>query len=80
MRLLVVATIAVLALVGCARPPGHFVPPQLLHCTAQPKAPADDGITQRDVALWIVDVTEAGADCRTKLNSVRGLLDQQETK
>lgn len=51
------------------------VPQSLLHCMPQPVAPTGPGTTQTDVGIYIVDVVEAGADCRTKLNTVRGLLD-----
>lgn len=62
-----------LALAGCATTSTGVVPAQLLTCEAQPAAPRGD-IRQRDVALYVVDLAEAGADCRTKLGSVRRLL------
>ncbi|WP_417582944.1 hypothetical protein [Pelagibacterium sp.] len=47
------------------------IPPQLLSCAAQPPAPVSG--TQRDVGLYIVDLAAAGDDCRTKINTIRGL-------
>jgi len=48
------------------------VSPALLSCTPQPESPPHDaGATQRDVALYIVDLAAAGDYCRSKLGSVR---------
>ena len=70
MRVLAFA-IAAMALAGCATT--GQVPPSLLTCADQPVAPAAQ--VQRDVALYIVDVAEAGADCRSKLSAVRRILE-----
>lgn len=48
------------------------VPPSLLSCAPPPAARPVD--SQRDVALLIVDLAEAGADCRTKLAAVRRVV------
>lgn len=62
-------------LASCARPPAPIVPQALLQCAPQPKSPADKaGVTQRDVALYVVDLAAAGDDCRSKLGSVRRIL------
>lgn len=48
------------------------VPPSLLTCAPPPvPRPVE---TQKDVALLIVDLAEAGADCRGKLAAVRQVL------
>lgn len=52
------------------------VPKQLLTCTPQPPAPSAG--SQRDVGLYVVDLAAAGADCRSKLGAVRGLLGDTE--
>lgn len=67
----VLSVIAAMALVGCASI-SSTIPAQLLVCATQPAAPAAG--TQRDVALYIVDLAVAGDDCRTKLGSVSRIL------
>lgn len=67
-----------LLLTGCApgpvvlepRPP---VPAALLACRDQPQPPA---VVPNDAALgdFMVDLADAGADCRSKLNAVRGIV------
>ena len=49
------------------------VPADLLACAGQPPAPMIE--TQRDAARFIVDLAEAGADCRSKLARVRLLVE-----
>jgi hypothetical protein len=75
----VIALLSALALTGCATT-GTVVPPSLLECTDQPLSPAGDTTaTQADVGVWVIDMAEAGADCRSKLGAVRRLL-TPETK
>lgn len=51
------------------------VPAHLLTCEPEPPDPSDKpGLTQRDVARYIVQVRAAGADCRARLSEVRGLV------
>lgn len=51
------------------------VPAHLLTCEDEPADPSDKpGLTQRDVARYIVQVRAAGADCRARLGEVRGLV------
>lgn len=69
MRAAVILIVAI-ALSGCATT--SSVPSALLICAAQPQSPPAG--TQRDVALYIVDLAAAGDDCRTKLGSVRRIL------
>lgn len=45
------------------------VPERLLSCKAEPPPPAED--TDKAVAGYLVDLISAGADCRSKLQSVR---------
>jgi len=52
------------------------VPASLLSCMPEPVA-ARGWATQRDVALFMVKLAEAGADCRAKLAAVRRLLESQ---
>lgn len=48
------------------------IPAQLLVCPDQPPVP--EVKTQKDVAGFLLDVAEAGADCREKLARVRDLV------
>ena len=52
------------------------VPPSLLSCMPEPK-PREVWRTQRDVALYLVRLAEAGEDCRAKLGAVKGLVSGQ---
>ena len=53
-----------------------MVPDDLLRCTEQPETPPLQ--TQRDVAILLVGVAEAGADCRSKLARVKQLNEQHK--
>lgn len=67
---IVTVGIIVVMLAGCATT--STVPPSLLTCADHPPSPAAE--TQQQVALFIVDMAAAGADCRSKLGAVRRLL------
>lgn len=62
-----------LSLTACASPEPivtteyvrPVIPPQLRDCAAEPPPPED--ITDRAVALWLLDLVAAGADCRHRL-------------
>lgn len=45
------------------------VAPSLLRCRPEPE-PLAPGARQRDVAPYVLDLVEAGADCRRKLGTV----------
>lgn len=64
--------VVAMILTGCATTK-PTVPGQLLHCADQPPAPVEG--TQRDVGLYVIDLAAAGDDCRTKLGSVRIILE-----
>jgi len=49
------------------------VPESLLTCPSAPAPPAAN--SQRDVALYILDLWDAGEECRTKLQEVRNLVE-----
>jgi len=53
--------------------PPPEIPAQLLTCAPAPEVPGE-GATQRDLALFILDLDAAGQDCRAKLTGVRRLL------
>ncbi len=59
---------------GCASapPPAVVVPPSLLACRPEPPVPAapDD----QALARWILDLAEAGEDCRSRLSAVREIV------
>lgn len=55
------------------------VPASLLTCMSEPKA-KEVWKRQRDVALYLVRLAEAGEDCRAKLFVVRSLLEGQAAK
>ena len=48
------------------------VPATLLQCSPEPAAPADP-MTDAGLAGFIVDLADAGQDCRGKLQAVKGL-------
>lgn len=60
----------VLLLMGCATlPPPVVVPASMLRCSPAPPVPAaDDG--DAALARFILDLAEAGEDCRTRLRLV----------
>ena len=45
------------------------VPPEWLTCAPRPAAPAET--TDKSVASFIVDLVEAGDDCRSKVRAIR---------
>jgi hypothetical protein len=47
------------------------IPAETLICLQEPKVP--DAKTDIELALWAQAVREAGADCRAKLDAIRGL-------
>jgi len=51
------------------------VPEALLTCMPEPEA-REVWKSQKDVALYLIRVSEAGEDCRQKLDGVRRLLDK----
>ena len=52
-----------------------IVPPSLRSCP-DPAGPASDGpLTQRDVALVLVDTHHAATVCRARLHRLVGLID-----
>lgn len=72
---LVLLIAVAVALAGCTTT-RSTIPGQLLTCAAQPTAP--DAGTQRDVALYVVDLAAAGDDCRTKLGAVRNIVHPED--
>jgi len=52
------------------------IPEQLLTCMPEPEA-REVWKTQKDVALYLVRISEAGDDCRQKLDGVRRLVGGQ---
>ena len=80
--------ICMLALAGCAgnvvplAPPdikterlADRIPDSALRCAARPAGGKVK--TQRNVAAFIVDLDEAGQDCRSKLNAARTLIQSE---
>ena len=67
---IVTVGIIVITLAGCSTT--GAVPASLLTCADHPASPAAE--IQQDVAFYIVDLAEAGADCRSKLGAVARLL------
>jgi hypothetical protein len=45
-------------------------------CQNEPDVPAI-GYDDKDLGLFILDLKDAGSDCREKLESVKGILDNQ---
>lgn len=66
-----IALLCALLSTGCApAPPAALVvPPSLLTCAPEPTAP--EAPDDPALARWILDLAEAGADCRSRLNAIR---------
>lgn len=83
--LAVAAVIGLVLLAGCATTAERVVPrietravevpPSLLRCLPEPRAKAA-WKSQRDVALFLIKLAEAGEDCRVKLEAVRKFLER----
>lgn len=52
-------------------------PVSLFACTPEP-LPPEGAYTQRDVALFVVDLADAGRDCRTRLHAVKEIVDARK--
>lgn len=73
MRRFLTIAITAMALAGCASTAS--VPPSLLTGMPHPVSPArDPAATESAASLYIIDLAEAGADCRSKLGEVHRLL------
>ncbi len=57
---------------GCAKAPAVTVPDSLLVCRDEPRLAGQ--INDPMLGEFIIDLVEAGADCRGKLRAVRGLV------
>jgi hypothetical protein len=55
-------------------PPPLEVPAGLLTCEPEPPRISLDGATQRDAAVYVLRLREAGQDCRDALATVRGYV------
>ena len=80
MRFLIIASI--LALSACSQSVRVETvtvspPAALLTCRNAPAAPTSDTTTQRDVARFIVRLSEAGEDCRSKLGAVKDFVNAE---
>lgn len=87
MKRMIGAGTAILLISGCAHKPTPqivtkvetrqvAVPETLLTCMPEPEA-REVWTSQKEVALYLIGVSEAGEDCRQKLDGVRRLLDQK---
>ena len=87
MRYIIGASLLIMLISGCAhKPPPEvvtkietrqiFVPEALLTCMPEPQA-REVWQSQKQVALYLIQVSEAGEDCRQKLDGVRKLLDEK---
>lgn len=56
------------------------LPQELLACQEEPTKPKARPLMQSDVAAYLVSLRAAGADCRGKLDSVRGLEAARQTE
>jgi len=57
---------------GCAKAPAVTVPDSLLVCRDEPRLAGQ--VNDPLLGEFIIDLVEAGADCRGKLRAVRGLV------
>lgn len=74
--LLAVACSMFLSACGKEPPPARIrVPPKYLTCAAEPVPPSPAGeggkFTDAQASSYLIDVIEAGADCRNKVAAVR---------
>ena len=73
------ALLLLLALSACApakRPaPAVTLAPSLLNCRDEPAVPAMT--SDADLMAFLLDVIEAGEDCRTRLARVREIFEQR---
>lgn len=87
MKLIIGFSTAILLISGCAHKPATeyvtkvktrqmAVPEALLTCMPEPEA-REVWKSQKDVALYLIQVSEAGSDCRQKLDGVKKILDQK---
>lgn len=69
--------LSLLLLLGCGNGPPtlvrQIVPISLLECPPEPPPPSVQSDDQ-ELALWLVDLATAGADCRDRLARVKELL------
>ncbi|ERI12533.1 hypothetical protein O206_11115 [Ochrobactrum sp. EGD-AQ16] len=84
MKSIIVAGAAILLISGCAHKATPqlitkvetrelAVPESLLTCLPEPEA-REVWHSQKQVALYLIQVSEAGEDCRQKLDGVRRLI------
>lgn len=73
------ALLLLLALSACAPakrpPPAISLAPSLLNCRDEPPVPAMT--RDADLMAFLLDVIEAGDDCRTRLARVREIFEQR---
>ena len=71
------ALLLLLGLIGCAPAsspaPGLTLAPSLLNCRDEPPVPAMTN--DADLMAYLLDVIEAGEDCRSRLARVREIFD-----
>lgn len=78
MRCFLIPIIA-LVMAGCATTSPR-VTSDMLYCMPAPVSPAEDpAATEADAGEYVIDLAEAGADCRSKLGSVRQLFIPETT-
>lgn len=70
--LALIALLFALSLTGCAKAPAVTVPDSLLVCRDEPRLAGQ--VNDPALGEFIIDLVEAGADCRGKLRAVRGLV------
>lgn len=70
--LALIALLFALSLTGCAKAPAVTVPDSLLVCRDEPRLAGQ--INDPLLGEFIIDLVDAGADCRGKLRAVRGLV------
>lgn len=76
-RLWLLCSIGLLSACAAPRspsPPRLAIPVALLRCPPAPTVP-DSEATQRDAALYVLDLAHAHSVCRDRLGRVRALLD-----
>jgi len=69
----IIASLSLLLLSACAKPISPLLPPSALRqCSPEPAPP--NANSQRAVALYLLELREAGADCRDRLAALNAAL------
>lgn len=55
-----------------------MVPPSLLHCRPEPAVP--DVTEDADLMRYVIDLVEAGEDCRSRVDRIREIVGPEDRR